>query len=215
MMVEHHQGKLVRRREQLRDEVIDRLARFGNASAVHVVAGVEQDAEAHRHAFAGEERDGLELAIFVHVELLTRQIRYERPSISVTVAVTVVSLTAVRKWGRSSGFSSSGCWARADQPASRTSAAIDALHRSARGARMPAFYFAPGTAGAYLADEPVRHLDHHHVISRRTEKRPGVAAELEVARPVVVELLAGPHGVEGRARRSPSGRPHSCAATSG
>ena len=48
-------------------------AGFLQARAEHAVAGVEQQAEAHRHAFADELRDRLRLAIFEQFEIVAGQ----------------------------------------------------------------------------------------------------------------------------------------------
>ena len=54
--------------QQLEQEAIERRAGIADARAEHAVAGVEQHAETDRHAFAGELRDGLRLAVLEYLE---------------------------------------------------------------------------------------------------------------------------------------------------
>src|SRR5207249_8824951 len=63
--------------EELVQEAIQGALRFVNLVARHAAAGVERNAETHRHAFRAEVRDFNRLVVFVHEKILSLQSRHE------------------------------------------------------------------------------------------------------------------------------------------
>ena len=79
--VEAIQEHFVLRPEQIEEEAIERRLRRGDLLADHAAAGVERDAETHRHALGIELRDGLQLAVFVDEEVVLFQVTHESSAV--------------------------------------------------------------------------------------------------------------------------------------
>ena len=72
-MIERRHHCLVLNEEEIADEPVQRAPRIDDRLTAHAVAGIEQDAEAHRHALIGELRDVLPVAILEHLEVVLGQ----------------------------------------------------------------------------------------------------------------------------------------------
>ena len=63
--------------EEIRQEAIERAAGRLNLFAGHAAAGVERDAEADRHSFGAELRDGLPNVVFIDDEVVLGEVGHE------------------------------------------------------------------------------------------------------------------------------------------
>ena len=128
-VVEAVEEHLVVFAEQLEEETLQRLFRGDHLLAFHAAAGVEDDAEADRHAFGGEVRDRPQLAVLVDPEVVLPEAGHE-PAVAVADrGGDVDQLDAgaeaeLLPFGRRSGRSCADSAARATTTAAETSAAV-------------------------------------------------------------------------------------------